>query len=188
MTKLEILLEEESAERALRVLVPKIVGRERAKAVAFRKFRGKYALKKDLPVILKGYAARLKGAALKQKLEQIALEAGLITRSMATAAKPFQILNRIAIEELEAWYFGDIRALCEAYPKVEEHLGRLKEIEPDSISNTAEALKKVFEKAYRKRNPSKIEVAERVAQHMQPERNRSRSFKVFCEGLKGCLS
>ena len=142
MTKLEILLEEQSAEMMLRSLVPKIVGNERARAVAFRRFRGKYALLRQLPAILKGYAARIKSGEairilvlldqdsddcteLKRKLEQIALDAGLVTRSVATADKPFQILNRIAIEELEAWYFGDIQALCRAYPKVEEHLGSI---------------------------------------------------------------
>ncbi|MCS6871048.1 MAG: DUF4276 family protein [Anaerolineae bacterium] len=205
MTKLEILLEEQSAEMMLRSLVPKIVGNERARAVAFRRFRGKYALLRQLPAILKGYAARIKSGEairilvlldqdsddcteLKRKLEQIALDAGLVTRSVATADKPFQILNRIAIEELEAWYFGDIQALCRAYPKVEEHLGRLREADPDSISEASHALKRVFEKGYKKRNLSKIEVAERIAQYMQPERNRSRSFQVFREGLKACLT
>jgi hypothetical protein len=33
-------------------------------------------------------------------------------------------LNRIAVEELEAWFFGDIEALRAVYPKLSATLGR----------------------------------------------------------------
>lgn len=119
MIRLELLLEDESTETALRILVPKIVGDKRARAVKYRSFRGKYTLLKQLPAFLKGYTKRIRQGEklrvlvlldrdvenceeLKQKLEDIASQSGLITRSMATADKPFQILNRIAVEELEA--------------------------------------------------------------------------------------
>ena len=42
---------------------------------------------------------------------------GCVTRSQA-GAQPWQLVNRIAIEELEAWYFGDWEAVCSAYPRV----------------------------------------------------------------------
>ena len=32
----------------------------------------------------------------------------LVTKSVAKSNQPFQVLTRIAIEELEAWLFGDI--------------------------------------------------------------------------------
>ncbi|MCE7948380.1 MAG: DUF4276 family protein [Chloroflexi bacterium CFX4] len=206
MLRLELLLEDESTETALRILVPKIVGGERARAVRYRSFRGKYTLLKELPILLKGYTKRIRQGeklrvlvlvdrdvedceTLKQKLETIALQAGLITRSMATADKPFQILNRIAVEELEAWFFGDIEALCAAYPKVRSHLSDLARRDPDSIPRgTAEALERLLKKAgYYKNGMPKIEVAQRIANHMQLDRNRSRSFQVFREGLGVCL-
>lgn len=31
---------------------------------------------------------------------------------------PWQLVNRIAIEELEAWYFGDWEAVRTAYPRI----------------------------------------------------------------------
>ena len=43
---------------------------------------------------------------LKARLEQMALNAGLTTRSQP-ADDRFAVINRIVIEELEAWYFGD---------------------------------------------------------------------------------
>ncbi|MFN7209716.1 MAG: DUF4276 family protein [Aggregatilineales bacterium] len=206
MNRLEILLGEESAERVLRALVPKIVGAENARTVAYRTFRGKGALIRQLPTLLKGYKARIKAGeqlrvlvlidqdsedceALKRHLEQIVLESGLIPRSMATTAKPFQVLNRIAVEELEAWYFGDIAALRQAYPKAVERLNRFKDRDPDSISDPTKNLERFLKQAgYYRNGMPKIEVAQRVAAHMQPERNRSRSFQVFCEGLKACLT
>ena len=33
----------------------------------------------------------------------------------------------------------------------------------------------------------KTAVAQNIAQHMEPSRNRSRSFQVFVEGLKACV-
>ena len=46
----------------------------------------------------------------------------------------FQVLNRIAIEELEAWFFGDVQALNQAYPKTPKTLGHKSRYkDPDSI-------------------------------------------------------
>jgi hypothetical protein len=51
--------------------------------------------------------------ALKQVLEKEAHDAGLLTRT-AAAGQPYQVLNRIAIEELEAWFFGDVEVQSKA--------------------------------------------------------------------------
>ena len=34
----------------------------------------------------------------------------------------FQVLNRIAVEELEAWFFGDVQAIHQAYERVSSSL------------------------------------------------------------------
>ena len=49
---------------------------------------------------------------LKQKLEEMAILSGLITKSSCQKNKSFQVLNRIVVEELEAWFFGDVQAIC----------------------------------------------------------------------------
>jgi hypothetical protein len=48
----------------------------------------------------------------------MAISAGLITKSSCQKDKSFQVLNRIVVEELEAWFFGDVQAIRQAYPKV----------------------------------------------------------------------
>lgn len=54
---------------------------------------------------------------LKRQLDSMALAAGLQTRTTADADN-WQVVNRLAIEELEAWYFGNWPAVRSAYPRV----------------------------------------------------------------------
>lgn len=47
----------------------------------------------------------------------MAVAAGLQSKC-APQGQVFQVVNRIAVEELEAWFFGDWSALQAAYPRV----------------------------------------------------------------------
>ena len=121
---------------------------------------------------------------LKNKLEQAALNAGFITKSRASG--PFMVLNRIAVEELEAWFLGDVEALRAAYPGVSANLGQqAKYRDPDAIAGgTWEALEKVLQRAgYFRGGLGKIELARTLAPYMQADRNRSSSFRCFVAGL-----
>ena len=114
-----------------------------------------------------------------------AANAGLITRSAARGGT-FTVLNRIAVEELEAWFFGDVEALANAYPGVSPNLGaKAKYRNADAIGGgTWEALERVLQHAgYFSGGLSKIEVARKMARHMNAGRNTSTSFKCFAEGL-----
>ena len=96
-------------------------------------------------------------------------------------------LCRIAVEELEAWFFGDVAALCLAYPGVPATLGHKAPFRnPDAIAGgTWEALERVLQRAgYYGGGMPKVEVARSVAQHMDHTQNRSRSFQVLIEGLQ----
>jgi len=55
-------------------------------------------------------------------LERAAVQAGLITKSGVSSDSRFQVLNRLAIEELEAWFFNDIQALHTAHPRISLNL------------------------------------------------------------------
>jgi hypothetical protein len=132
---IEFLVEELSAEAALRNLVPKILGNH---IVSFEihPFQCKADLISKLPLRLKAYAKwlpedwrivvlidedRSNCISIKERMENAAIEAGLITKTMidnAATSSRFQVMNRIAVEELEAWFFGDVNALNQAYPKV----------------------------------------------------------------------
>ena len=127
---------------------------------------------------------------LKAYLERAAREVGFVTKSSAAPNEYFQIVNRIAVEELEAWFFGDVDALHAAYPRIPENLqSKAKYRNPDAIrGGTSEALGRLLiQKNYYTKRIPKPTVAQNIAQHMEPSRNRSKSFQVFVEGLKACV-
>jgi hypothetical protein len=197
---IEFLLEEDSARAALAILLPKITGQR--VTYNFHIHQGKQDLLGSLPARLAAYRQWIRHdwrvfvlvdldeedcQALKRHLETIAEQAGLITKTAARSGTRFQVVNRLAIEELEAWFFGDIQALCAAYPRVPRTLGgRAKFRNPDAIKGgTWEALERVLQRAgYYRAGMPKIEAAARIAQHMDPERNSSRSFRLFRDTLR----
>lgn len=194
---LEVLVEEESMERALRHLLPKIVGDLEP---SIKVFRGKVDLLRKLPLLLRGYANWFTGQQrllvvvdrddddcheLKNQLESAALTAGLSV-CHATLQQPGVVLNRIVIEELEAWFIGDVAALRKAYPQVPASLGsKSKFRDPDAIVETWEALEKVLRDAgHHKAGLKKIGLAEDVAPHLDLDANRSHSFRTFVSGVR----
>jgi hypothetical protein len=200
----EFLLEEESSEVALQNLVPKIIGT--GHSLFWHTFQGKKDLLNSLPNRLRGYAQSLSAGMrivvlldcdnddcreLKNRLETIATQAGLRTRTTAAGSAPFHVLNRIAVEELEAWFFGDATALSTAYAGVPKTLDRKQGYRvPDKIKGgTWEALERVLQKAgYFSSGIRKIELARQISAIMDPDRNRSHSFKVFRDGLRATVA
>jgi hypothetical protein len=196
---LEILVEELSGEAALINLVPKIVP-----GVAFdiHVHNGKPDLLDKLPGRLQGYRYWLPDdwrilvlidedrqdcTVQKSQLEQIAHGAGFRTRGSAQARQAYEVVNRLAIEELEAWFFGDVAAIAAAYPRIPLTLGkRARFRDPDAIpGGTWEALERVLQKAgYYPGGLPKIEAATAISEHMNPERNTSKSFQVFRDALR----
>jgi hypothetical protein len=197
---LELLVEEPSAEAALRNIVPRIVGPNVTFTV--HPHEGKHDLRAKLPGRLKGYRAwlpddwrilvlidedRTDCVRQKNELQAVARAAGLSTRSGAHPGRPYRLVNRMAVEELEAWFFGDVPALTIAYPGVPPTLGRqAKYRDPDRIGGgTWEALQRVLQQAgYFPGGLPKIEVARSISRHMDPDGNMSKSFQVFREALR----
>ena len=99
---------------------------------------------------------------------------------------PWQLANRIAIEELEAWYFGDWDAVRAAYPRVAAGIPRWRGFrDPDAIEGgTWEAFLRVMKKhGYFMGGFSKIEAARSIGAHIDPQRSSSRSFAVLHQAL-----
>lgn len=89
------------------------------------------------------------------------------------------MLIRIACKELEAWYFGDLRAVSLAYDSHVEKLSQKRKYRiPDSIGNPKEELQKLFPKH------QQLDGARRIAVHMDINHNRSASFNAFVSGVK----
>ncbi len=122
---------------------------------------------------------------LKSRLEQSCESAGLRSRRVAGGAG-WQVVTRIAIEELEAWYFGDWPAVREAYPSVSVNIpGRAAYRDPDAITGgTWEAFERILQKhGYFRQGLLKVTAATDIGRHIDPARNRSRSFAVFRDAI-----
>ena len=189
-------------EAALRLLVPKIIG-----DVSFEvyPFRCKDNLLSNLTNRLRGYAAWLPENyriviavdrddddchELKRKLEEIARNAGLMTRSRS-GGRVYQVVNRIVIEELEAWFFGDWEAVLNAYPRVSRHVPYKQGFrDADAVTGgTWEALERHLQRAgYFRTGLRKVEVARSVTEHMRPDQNSSTSFQIFRNALSEMVS
>jgi hypothetical protein len=202
MTRLEILVEEQSMEEALRHLLPKIVqDRARWKVI---NLGSKGRLLKKLPSKLRGYKSQMDAGerikvivlvdqdkdnchALKQRLETMAREAGLQSKTAAGESGAFQVVTRIVVEELEAWFMGDTEALKTAFTSLRGAKFPSSFNHPDN-GGTWERLQRFLKQngIYRNRLP-KIEAARKIAEHMDPARNLSRSFQVFRQGVEACL-
>lgn len=122
---------------------------------------------------------------LKFRLEDMCGRAGLRSRR-AAAGPDWQVVTRIAIEELEAWYFGDWQAVCTAYPRVSPNVpGQARYRNPDGITGgTWEAFERILQKhGYFKRGLAKVQAATAIGRHIDPARNRSHSFAVFRDAI-----
>jgi hypothetical protein len=126
--------------------------------------------------------------ALKGQLERAAAEAGLLTKTRAQPGQDFLVLNRIAVEELEAWFLGDMEAVQHAYPKVRAG-SKASTANPDATPGAWEMLERHLRRAgYFRGGLNKIEAARNIAPHLCPERNTSPSFHVFWAGLRAIVA
>lgn len=122
---------------------------------------------------------------LKSRLDKMAKDAGLATRARANGAQ-FKVINRIAVEELEAWYFGDWEAVCAAYPRVPRTVSHKASFRnPDSIKGgTWEAFERVLQAAgYFAGGLRKLEAARAIGAHLDPGRSVSPSFCALRDAL-----
>lgn len=203
---LEVLVEELSAEEALRIVLPGLLG----PTVTFElhSFQGKLDLLAKLPARLRGYARWMASGIdarvvvlidedrrdcrlLKAQMERAAADAGLRTKTAALPGEPFVVLSRVAVEELEAWFFGDCAAIRSAYPRVPANLeARARFRHPDAVGGgTWEALERVLRRAgYHQGGLAKVRAAREIAVHMEPDRNTSPSFGCFAAGLRALVA
>jgi hypothetical protein len=198
----ELLVEEPSAEAFFQTLLPRLLPQDCSFAV--HAFQGKDDLLIKLEPRLRAYASWLPAdwrlfvmvdrddddcRALKRRLERIARHAGVRTRSSGAAS--WQLVNRIVVEELEAWYFGDWEAVHAAYPRVSTTVPRRRGLrDPDAVAGgTWEAFERVMQAhGYFEEGLQKIAVARALGTCMDAERNRSTSFRTFHAALREALA
>ncbi len=212
-SRLEFLVEEVSMGAFLEACLPRILGEVR---FSIYRFRGKRDLLKKLPKRLEGYKHQMSAQhgeevrvviivdldrdncdELKSRMELACERAGLRSRQ-ATGNSDWQVVTRIAIEELEACYFGEWRAVCRAYPRVSESIPRQASYRnPDAIKNTWETFERVLQRhGYFKQGLTKVSAATAIGKHLDPLANTSRSLASSigdrdsgqCIGLVRCSS
>ena len=149
-----------------------------------------------LPKLLLGYGKRLDDSAAVVVVVDLdcrdcmAFKQELLAVLNACNPRP-NALFRIAIEEIEAWLLGDSAAVKAAYPNARDSV--LEDYRQDDICGTWEVLADAVHRGgaaalkkegWQASGREKCKWARKIAPHMDPERNRSPSFRAFRDGVR----
>lgn len=150
-----------------------------------------------LPKILRGYAHSLQhldAAVLVvvdlDRRDCLQFKQELVNLSGQCCPR-LRVLFRIAIEEIEAWLLGDQVALKKAYPRAKDSV--LNTYGQDSICGTWEKMADAIEpggstklktSGYPLIGEAKSEWAKKISPFIELNHNVSKSFQVFCDGVR----
>ena len=179
---LVFMLEEPSAKDVLEILLPRIIPSD----VTFQciPHQGKSALRKSIPIKLNSWLAPNSYFIILQDQDShdcVALKNQL--RHLCSKSKQHSPLIRIACQELEAWYCGDLGAVHSAFPafNANKYKGKAKFRNPDAITKPSKALKKII-KGFNKEHAART-----VSTYMNIRNNRSTSFNHFVTGVENLV-
>ena len=208
---IEILVEDSSGQTLLETLVPKILGAQgdpHTWRIHFYKGIGripknlnaggdpaKRILLDQLPKLLRGYGRTPGIDAVVVVLDsdrRDCVDFLAELKALAAGCNPApNTLFRIAVEEMEAWYFGDRQALLSAYPRAKADV--LNRYQQDSVCETWERLADAIypggSAAIKKAGwplPGQVkhEWAEKIGPLLEPDQNISPSFGKLRDGLR----
>ena len=145
---------------------------------------GKTDLRKSIPHKLEGWTKPKAKFVIVH--DQDANDCIALKKELEDLCKKYSkdVLIRIPCHELEAWYFGDLVAVGEAYDmNLVRFTRKAKYRNPDMIQHPKEELKKIVPKL------QQINGAQKIGANIVIERNTSKSFQVFVSGVRrlcGC--
>ena len=180
MIRLVCFVEEPSAAELLAALLPRILpaGIHINRPIVFE---GKQDLERNLQLKLRAWRVpdtRFVVLRDQDSADCVDVKAGL-ARLCREAGRP-NTLVRVACHELESWYMGDLAAVGRAYGiDLGRHQNNSKFRDPDRLNNAAQELIRLSRGRYQKKAGSRA-----IAPHLDPDRNRSASFAVFCRGVQ----
>ncbi len=202
---IEILVEDQSGKILLETLVPKILGTAHSYRIHHYKGIGhlpkdlnpksdpqKRILLKELPRLLRGYAKTPGTDAVVILVDADKRNCSDFLKKLNTLidhkTSNIRILFRLAIEEMEAWYFGDWQAVKCAFPKAKQNRYYLQDTPCDTWEKLAEAIEtKSLDKIKKAGWPSsgqiKCQWAKQIGPHMDINNNQSPSFNKFRDGI-----
>lgn len=101
-----------------------------------------------------------------------------LARLCSDAGRP-DTLVRLVCQELESWYVGDLQALAAAFPgcAVDTPANRKRYDDPDRLRKPSAEMDRLVP-MFQKRSGARA-----MAAQLSADRNRSRSFQVFVEGV-----
>ena len=179
MKEIVFLLEEPSAKAMLEGLLPKLLPETvRCRYIVFE---GKQDLEKQLIKRLQGY--RTPHAALVVLRDKDAEDCLQIkkrlTKKCQEGGRP-ESLVRIACNELESWYLGDLLAVevSLGVKGLAKHQNYPPYDHPDKIVSPAKRLRSIVP-AYQKIGGSR-----KIGPKLRPDTNLSHSFGVFVSGVR----
>jgi hypothetical protein len=178
MKELIILTEELSAKDLLEGLLPRLLPAD----WKFRciPYEGKQDLEKRMGILLRAWQnpeARFVILRDQDSGDCRVIKKGLVQRCR-DAGQPHALV-RIACRELEAWVLGDLTAFAEEFsvPAAGRAARKAKFRNPDHLGSAITELRR-FAPGYQKRDGSR-----RMGMRLDPSRNASPSFRVFCDGI-----
>ena len=182
MSRIVFLLEEYSMKVLLEGLLTRLFPKM---TFLFIHHEGKRDLEKSIPRKLKAW--REPGVRFVVVRDNDGGDCTILKKrlvNMCSEAGRSDTLIRIAVQELEAWYFGDPKALAAAFgkPGLAALEKKRKYREPDAIAKPSVELERLV--------PSfqKVSGARLMARHLERKRNRSSSFRIFMKGLERLAS
>ena len=208
----EVLVEDQSGRIALESILEKILGPNYTEhSWQIRSYKGIGRLPNDLrrapnpanrrllhnlPSLLRAYGRRPQGSlavivvADSDNRDCIVFKQELLS-VLNSCNPPPTTLFRIAIEEGEAWLLGDHAAIKLAYPNAKD--AALNSYVQDSVCGTWEVLADAVHPGgssplksvgYPVAGIAKCDWARKIAPHMEIDRNKSKSFQVFRDGVR----
>lgn len=181
---LVFLLEEPSARELIKQVMPRIFPGFCGLSPFYLVFQGKQDLENNIERKIRSW--RSPNSVFIVLRDQDSGDCKVIKQNLDEkvnrSGKKSVTLVRIACRELESWYLGDMPAVEEALAieGFAHRFGSKSQFrDPDSVISPAAELSKITERKYQK-----IEGSREIGMRMVIERNRSRSFKFFVEGVK----
>ena len=184
MKLLVCFLEEPSAKEMLQIIVPRL---QPNVDMRFHVFSGKQNMKKEIERKFNGYGTHDSPHFLVM-LDQDNDDCEQLKHDLHNKIKSQQpTIVRIACRELESFYLGDLEAVRKAALQINRSMSQenRKYRDPDlMVQKPSKELKEITDKKYYKINGSRA-----IAHHLRLDgTNKSHSFNVLVDGIKGLLS
>ena len=178
-------------ERSAKVMLEEVLSRLLPSDVTFQciAFDGKQDLEKQLVRKLKGWnRPNSVFLVMRDQDQSNCMDVKIRLQGLCQEAGKPETLVRIACQELESFYFGDLSAVAKGLdlPDIERYKTKRLYRDPDQIINPGDELKKLTGKLTSNKNVySKVLGSRSIAPHLSLDgsTNTSNSFNVLLSGI-----